>query len=155
MFSFFRRTLLLLTGGGGVAPPPIPQNIVEFTTSITRIVERVEELMPLPDVRRDDIGTIFRVTVVDEQGDIVSLVTAIELEITFRSPPAAGSVSIVRTAVLTTDGLDGQMEYQTVPDDAGSIVHVNGQWGYQGRVIFSPELSLRSKQIHFRVEDRY
>lgn len=76
-----------------------------------------------------DVGTIVRPRIVDCQtGDPVDISTATTLQITFTKPD---KTIMVRTAVFTTDGTDGKMQYVIQSGDLDQM----GFWEYQGKVI--------------------
>lgn len=81
------------------------------------------------DAHVNDIGTVFEVTVTDEN-DVardVSAVTAMHID--FRKP--TGTVVTV-VASLTTDGTDGKIQYK-VPSGSPLLDEV-GRWEIQGYV---------------------
>ena len=78
--------------------------------------------MSIGEVHVGDIGTIFRHTVYDQDGDIVDISTADPIKIIFNKPDGT---ALVKTAELTGDGTDGQMEYTTITADlsvAGTLI---------------------------------
>ena len=86
--------------------------------------------MTVPVIQVDNIGTVFRFTVLDQDGAIVDLSSNTLLEVIFKtSPEVAG---FVRTGVLTTDGTDGKFEYVTI---AGDLSVAGELWQRQGKVI--------------------
>ena len=86
--------------------------------------------MSIGEVHVGDIGTIFRHTVYDQDGDIVDISTADPIKIIFNKPDGS---ALVKTAELTGDGTDGQMEYTTITAD----LSVAGEWQNQGKVTIS------------------
>lgn len=74
-----------------------------------------------------DIGTAFTIQVVDEDGQAIDLSTASLLQIIFKKPSSA---RLVKTATLTTDGKDGQMQYVSVDGDLDQT----GGWQMQPRI---------------------
>lgn len=91
-----------------------------------------------------DVGTVFKLTVKDENGDIVDLSAASSLQIKFKKPYA--NSAIVKTGVLDTDGTDGVMKYVAVNGD----LDVAGTWNIQGHVIIGT-LSLSTNISTFEV----
>lgn len=83
------------------------------------------------EVHVADVGTAFRVTVKDEDGEIVDLSSASVMQLWFRKPD--GTVA-VQTAFLLNDGTDGIMEYVTVEGD----LDLPGKWRVQGYVEVGP-----------------
>jgi len=79
----------------------------------------------------DDIGTIFRVTIIDcETGLPIDLSAATTLIIKFFLPDKS---VIEKTAVFTTDGADGKIQYITAADDISQA----GLWKIQAFAIDS------------------
>ena len=74
-----------------------------------------------------DVGTIFEVTLLDGEV-IVPIGTATLMEIIFVKPD---KTRVVNTAVLTTDGSDGKMQYVIAAD---TELDATGNWKIQGRV---------------------
>ena len=72
------------------------------------------------------IGFIFEVTL-KEKGVVVPIDTATALSIVFSKPTQA---TITRTAVLSTDGLDGKLRYVTIAGD----LDLDGWWSLQADV---------------------
>ena len=79
------------------------------------------------EIRVGDVGTIFRDTVKDQDKVIVDISSASNLDMIFRKPDG---VAVVKTAVLTGDGTDGEMEYVTITDDLDQP----REWQRQGLV---------------------
>jgi hypothetical protein len=75
----------------------------------------------------DDIGTVFKATIKDEDGVVVDVSGAGTLELVFRKPDGT---AVVKTAVFTTDGEDGVIQYITIADD----MDTEGEWRVQGYV---------------------
>ena len=82
-------------------------------------------------VHKSDIGTIFRLTVVDQDDVVLDLATATSKKIRFEKP--SGTV-FEGAAVFPDggDGTDGKMQYTVV---AGELNEV-GEWTIQGYVKF-------------------
>jgi hypothetical protein len=82
----------------------------------------------MSDIHVGDIGTIFRLTIMDGTS-VVDISGATTMEIIFKKPSAS---VVTETASFTTDGTDGQMEWATGVvgdlDEAGS-------WEWQGRIV--------------------
>ena len=78
------------------------------------------------DVHLDDIGTVFRVTAV-EDGTPVDISTQTALTLTFKKPDGT---TVEQTATLTGDGTDGQFEYESVSGDLDQ----QGTWKIQGAI---------------------
>ena len=83
--------------------------------------------MSANEIHVDDIGTIFRVTLMD--GDvIVDISTATTKQLIFKK---SDSTIVTQTAAFTTDGSDGQIQYTTLEDD----LDIAGVWRLQAFVI--------------------
>lgn len=78
------------------------------------------------DVFIGDIGTVFRVTLVD--GDVVVNVNDASVRLIRFFRPDSGI--LVQPAVFTTDGVDGQIEYVAEED----FLSEAGTWKLQGYV---------------------
>ena len=75
-----------------------------------------------------DIGTVFRTTIKDQDGTAVDVSSASTLQIIFKKPD--GTI-LTKTAVFTTDGVNGNIEYPTISGDLDTA----GSWTWQARVV--------------------
>lgn len=91
----------------------------------------------------DDIGTVFKATILDEDSVVVDVSGATTMELVFRKPDGT---AVVQTAVHTTDGEDGVIQYTTIADDIDS----DGEWRVQGYVKISTS-EFHSDVHRFRV----
>jgi len=95
----------------------------------------------------NDIGTIFRVTVYDTTSTGASTVADISAattkQIIFERPDGT---TLTKTAVFTTDGSDGNIQYVSVDGD----LNVTGTWHLQAYVV-TPAGSWKTSVGHFRV----
>lgn len=82
------------------------------------------------NIRIGDIGTVFRLTVKDQDEVVVDVSTASTKQIIFTDP---SGTTTAKTATFTTDGTDGKIQYQTVANDLDEA----GQWQIQGYVVIS------------------
>lgn len=73
-----------------------------------------------------DIGTIFRLTVKDQDEDIVNVASG-TYSIDFKKP--AGTI-VTKNAYLYTDGSDGIIQYSA----ESGLLDTKGQWQLQGFV---------------------
>ena len=80
------------------------------------------------DIRIGDIGTVFRLTIVDDVEDVVNVSAATTKTIRFSKPDG---VSIDKAASFFTDGTDGIIQYVTVQDD----LDVEGKWRLQAHIV--------------------
>ena len=78
-------------------------------------------------VHNGDVGTVFRLTIVDTAGTAIDVSTATTKYIYFQDP---SGVRMQKTAAFTTDGTDGKIQYTSVPGDIDSV----GIWQIQGYV---------------------
>lgn len=93
------------------------------------------------EIHVGDVGTTF-VLIVSDNGSPVDISGATLLEIYLR--PVGGN-NIQKTAVITTDGYDGKMQYVTIAGD----LDIAGLWEIQGRVQFgSNTWKTTVKQFH-------
>lgn len=68
----------------------------------------------MSNIHVGDIGTLFKVTMKDQDGVVVSLSGATSLQVKFQKPDES---VIVKTASLFTDGTDGIVTYTTQSGD--------------------------------------
>jgi hypothetical protein len=101
--------------------------------------------MAKPELHVGDYGTTFRLTVEDDDG-AVDISAATTREIIFTKPD--GTVA-TKTAALTGDGTDGQMEYVTLSADL--LMSAPGLLKYQGHVVIgtgSWKTDVKSRRIY-------
>lgn len=79
------------------------------------------------EIHTNDIGTVFTLTIVDQDGVAVDLSSDPSPEIKFKH----GSQVLTKVATFTTDGTDGIIQYTTVSGD----LNQSGNWTMQGHVI--------------------
>ncbi len=99
--------------------------------------------MAAGEVRKGDIGTIFRATIQDGSS-AVDVSGATTQEFVFR-PPRTASFAI--TTTFTNTGTDGQIEYATTGAD---VLDVTGSWDLQANLVL-PGGSYRSDIYTFTV----
>ncbi len=97
------------------------------------------------EVFAGDVGTIFRVTITDENNAVVDCSTTTTKQIWFKKP--TGEV-VKKTATFTTSGTDGQIEYAAI---AGDLVPA-GVWELEGYVVFTTG-SWHSTRVQFPVRE--
>lgn len=95
-------------------------------------------------VYTDDEGTVLRVKIVDADEVAIDVSTATARTIYLTKTD--GTV-VAKTAVFTTDGTDGLIEYTTVTSDFDML----GIWSIQGRVEM-PTGKWRSYKGYFEVK---
>lgn len=83
------------------------------------------------EVQLNNIGTIFKVKIKDQDGEVVDVSTATTKQIIFRKP---GGDPLTKTASFTTDGTDGYIQYTSEADDLNEL----GIWELQTYVVVSP-----------------
>lgn len=81
------------------------------------------------DIWVGDIGTIFRGTIIDS-GSAIDIQSATVKKIVFVKPDGT---EMEKDAAFTTDGTDGQIEYQTVSGDLSAP----GVWSYYAKITYS------------------
>ena len=97
----------------------------------------------------NDIGTIFRVTVYDATstgGSAIANISAASTKQMIFS--RSDGTTFTKTAVFTTDGSDGDIEYVSVDGD----LNMAGTWHLQAYVV-TPAGNWRTDVGHFRVYD--
>ncbi len=105
-------------------------------------------------VRRDDVGVIFRVTIKEpDPADPTKLITkdvsgATVKQLVFEKPDPPGTV-VTQTAVFTTDGTNGQIEYTSLGPDLDIV----GRWFLQG-FVDTPTGEFTSSRGFFDVEEK-
>jgi len=80
------------------------------------------------DIRIGDIGTVFRLTIVDELEVPVNISAATTTDIRFQKPD---DTSVDKSAAFTTDGTDGLIQYVSILDD----LDMSGKWRIQAHII--------------------
>ena len=78
-------------------------------------------------IHNGDVGTTFRLTITDTAGTAIDISAASTKKIYFYAPDGS---KLAKTAVFTTDGKDGQIEYVSVSGD----IDVTGAWLAQGYI---------------------
>jgi len=96
------------------------------------------------EVHVGDIGTIFRVTLMDGSSAL-DVSGASTLQIIFKKPDNSNDT---QTAVFTTDGTDGVVQYTSIAGDLDAA----GKWAIQANVVL-PAGSWKSNVSTFRVHE--
>jgi hypothetical protein len=78
-------------------------------------------------IHQNDIGTVFELTITDQDAAVVDISSAGTRQIVFKRPD--GSV-FTKTATLVNTGTDGKMKYVTLAGDLDQP----GRWEAQGVV---------------------
>ena len=84
----------------------------------------------MADIHKDDIGTIFEVTIKDQDAAIINLSGASTKQIRFK-PPSGSRKD--KTASFKTNGTDGILTWTTIAND----LDVVGAWQIQAYVILA------------------
>lgn len=79
------------------------------------------------EIHLNDIGTAFRLTILDCDAVAIDISSAITKEILFQKPDGT---SITQTATFLTDGTDGIVQYVTIANDLDQT----GKWKIQAKV---------------------
>ena len=82
------------------------------------------------EIHLGDIGTIFRLTIVDCDDVFIDISSATTKTISFRK---ADGTTVTKTGVFYTNGTDGIIDYISVADD----LDMSGSWKIQAFVILS------------------
>lgn len=82
--------------------------------------------MPANEIRLEDIGTIFEITLMDDT-EVVDISGATLMQIRFAKPD--GTI-MLKTAVHTTNGSDGKLQYTTILNDLDQV----GIWQKQAYI---------------------
>lgn len=95
------------------------------------------------EVHLNDVGTIFRMTLVDSDGAAIDLSSTTQKQLIFKKPSGA---TLTKTAVFYTDGTDGKIQYTSQAGDLNEL----GEWQWQAYIV-NPVGSWRSNIDKFRV----
>lgn len=101
--------------------------------------------MAAGEIRKGDIGTVFKATIKDGTS-VVDVSSATTLQLFFLKPD--GDI-VTRTATLTGGGTDGVIQYKTVSGDLDQV----GSWVVQGNVVLDASNSFKSSKHTFIVHD--
>jgi len=93
---------------------------------------------------KNDIGTTIQATV-KEDGVVVDLSSQTTLEFNFKKP---GGTVVTVTAVFSTDGTDGNMEFVTVSGTLDTV----GLWRAQGYMVLTSG-TWTTTEFTFEVKD--
>lgn len=99
------------------------------------------------EIHVNDIGTAFRITIYDENHDIVNVSGVITKDIIFTKPTNA---TVTKDATLINNGISGVIQYTTQSGD----LDVAGIWNIQAHIQSSGSTySLYTNTESFRVYD--
>lgn len=96
------------------------------------------------EIHVGDINVVFEVTLLDALEVAFSLAGATSLQILLCKPD---STVLTKIAVLTTDGLDGKLQYVSIANDLDQ----DGPWQIQANIA-SPGFTGHSSKGNFEVE---
>ena len=82
------------------------------------------------DIRVNDIGTQYLITILNQDNSVVNIANANPKQIVFEDP---NGVVLTKNGTLYTDGTDGKLYYISVSGD----FKVKGWWELQGYVVIS------------------
>ena len=75
--------------------------------------------MPCIDIRKGDIGVLFRNTVKDQNENVVDISSASYMRLDFKKPLSSVLLSV--TPVFTSGGTDGRIQYFSVSGDLDEV----------------------------------
>ena len=81
----------------------------------------------LSRINLGEVGTTFRISLVDDSGEVIDVSTASPIKIFFKKPHGT---KIAKEASFYTDGSDGIIQYESQIGD----IDFAGQWFMQGYV---------------------
>ena len=81
-------------------------------------------------IRQGDVGTLFSLTMRDEEGEVVSLVGATSATIRFLKPDGTSETA---TATISATPADGTITYETVTD----LFDIVGSWYWEVTIEYS------------------
>lgn len=96
------------------------------------------------EIHKGNVGTVFRLTVTDHDGDVIDISSADTKKIVFKKPN--GQLS-VKDAEFVTDGSDGKLQYTTVDGD----LDYAGWWSAWPRVTTATQ-SWNGEDVEFEVK---
>jgi hypothetical protein len=99
----------------------------------------------MKSVRLNDVGTVFKVTIKDPEGNIVDVSSASTKQFIFKKPNRS---LFNKNASFFTDGTDGVLTYTTT----SGVIDAIGIWQIQVYLIISAG-TFRSKKLRFKVEE--
>lgn len=81
------------------------------------------------ELQKNNIGSIFRKTIYDQDDNIVDISSASVKQFIFTKP---GGSQLTKSTSFTTDGTDGKIQYASVSGDLDET----GTWSYQAYIVF-------------------
>ncbi len=113
----------------GLPPYPSIRAVLQVRRRIAAVLRRQAGgggMSSLGTVRLGDVGTVFEVAIIDENGAVDISNSAVRQVVFGR--PVVGWFS--RPAEFVTDGTDGKIQYKSQPGDLDRP----GEWRLQGKV---------------------
>lgn len=104
----------------------------------------------MASIHVNDVGTAFRASFVDEEGEVIDLSAATAVKMWFEKPSETdgGDPETVEfDAELYTDGTDGIAQYVTEAEDLDRA----GGWRVQGVAYFGATAPVHSDVLKFKV----
>lgn len=86
--------------------------------------------MSANEVHLNDVGTVFKYSILDEDSNVVDVSTASSINIYFKKP---GYDTVSKSGTLYTDGTDGIVYYTIASGD----LNVVGNWYTQVEIVIS------------------
>ena len=84
----------------------------------------------MPDVQKDDIGTIFRLTLKNAGLPLDVSSATVTKDLIFTAP---SGTKVTKAASFTTDGKNGQIQYVSTT----GVINEAGMWRMQGSVVIT------------------
>jgi hypothetical protein len=113
----------------GLPPYPAIRAVLQVRRKVTAVLHKQGgegAMASLGTVRQGDVGTVFEVTIIDEDG-AVDISNAAVRQVVFGRPVVGW---FTRQAEFKTDGKDGKIQYKSQPGDLDRP----GEWRLQGKV---------------------
>ena len=79
------------------------------------------------EIHLNDVGTVFKITIKDQDGSVVDVSSASVKQIWLGKPKGG---KLTKTAEFDTDGTDGVIKYTSISGD----LNVTGTWEIQAHV---------------------
>lgn len=95
-------------------------------------------------VQVDNIGTVFRFKFRKSNGQTRNISDATTKQVYLLKPDGT---CLTKTAIFTTDGTDGYIEYASIAND----LDADGAWKAQGRAADGSTYDLKTKVYEFKV----
>jgi hypothetical protein len=96
------------------------------------------------ELRKEDIGSVIEIRVT-EDGIPLNISTALAKQIILKKP--SGS-KLEKTAIFSTDGVDGKLQYVTIANDLSEA----GMWQAQAKVVLASG-TWKTEIINIKVHD--